>query len=796
MTVMYWTGNYPWWDDNSLSKPSKTMFDNNWGKMTYLDSNGGWVKETTAIILDMDYNSATLQIGNWNYPSNNNTYFAINLSGDTSNNQNWWYFFIDTISFDNLANSSTATVRLRLDKWGTCVANLSSDFNTWTTQVLATNKELNLYDFWSKGYNNLSSFTWLTKTYPNLSDIKLIKYLYNQWIYQDGGNSKEMMGNAWWYKIGFVVSTYNDIPTDKKSTVKLEGGIHDYYTETLNYPTSNGNIQITGALESSNENNPMPFVYFSPVVSYSNSQASYTNDLSETSYCLEYWSLPLLLNISTDKDIGLIALPFCLTNKNLPTASEQNLSGNQLLNPNTTFKNNGDGGGFWTVDAYGYNVGGNSGIIPNEWNFKALLIDFNGVEINNFYLADVSNWTNDNNFLSLIYKDGFENAIASEPWNFTSLAYCITPSMIMYPMLFNYYSYNISYMGQQVSYTSKYVNNVENLIPFNANGITNPLPLSIKFSANYPNLSLNVYASDNIIGSNNTPIGQINLSTALLPNTTNPEATFETNEKKIINNSATLKNLDTASLWTSYLGGLGINSILNPLSFFANAINVGLDTSKINLNFSNSFGSAKQYQLAHQNTLQTAGDNLGNPCNQLTYWMEMVSLNDLQNIVGQVDKYGYPYNQWDRFNNLFGNYYHNYIKLSQNADLLVNQNAILLMKDWQNYLIEQFINGVVIWQNAMPDGSISFMDTWQLYNDCMNGKYNYGDLQNWDSHYHANFKFNHKANTLISFVPLEEQKSKQPVNTSTKEQSPLNQKEMPLNKGLGKKGDKLGWKKL
>ena len=794
MTVMYWTGGFPWWDDNSLSKPSKTMFMNNWGKMSNLSGDGGWVKTPNVVIIDMDYNSATLQLGNWVYPQNNNTYFAINLNNDTSNNQGWWYFFIDTISFDNLASSSTATIRLRLDKWGTCVANLNSDFSTWTTQVLATNKELNLYDFWNKAYNNLSSFTWLTKTYPNLSDIKLIKYFYKQWTYQDDGNSKEMMGNAWWYKIGLVVSTYNDIPTDKKSAVKLEGGIHDYYTQTLNCPTSDNKkkIQITGSLESSNENNPTPFVYFSPVVPYENSQTKYFTDFTKY-YTLEYWSLPLLLNISTDKDIGLIALPFCLTNKNLLTALEPNLSGNQLLNTNTEFKNNGDSGGYWTVDAYGYKSG--AVLNPDGWNFKALLIDFNGVEINNFYLADVNNWTNDNNFLSLIYKDGFENAIASDPWNFTSLAYCITPAMIMYPMLFNYYSYNISYMGQQVSYTSKYVNNVQNLIPVNANGWTNPLPLNIKFSANYPNLTLNVYAPDNIIGSSNTPIGQINLSTALLPNTTNPEATFETNEKKIINNSATLKNLDTASLWTSYLGGLGINSILNPLSFFANAINVGLDTSKINLNFSNSFGSAKQYQLAHQNTLQTAGDNLGSPCNELTYWMEMPALNDLQNIIGQVDKYGYPYNQWDRFSNLFGNYYHNYIKLSQNADLLVNQNATLLMKDWQNYLIEQFINGVVIWENTMPDGSISFMDTWQFYNDCMYGRYTYGDLQHWDIHYHANFKFNHKANTLINFVPLEQQKTKPSDITPINNLKGWNEKESALNKE-NRQGGKIGWKKL
>ncbi|MBO7693606.1 MAG: hypothetical protein J6T10_13380 [Methanobrevibacter sp.] len=174
-------------------------------------------------------------------------------------------------------------------------------------------------------------------------------------------------------------------------------------------------------------------------------------------------------------------------------------------------------------------------------------------------------------------------------------------------------------MGQQVSYTSKYVNSVENLFPFNGNGVSNPHPLIIKFNANYPNLSLNVYAQDNIIDSSNTPIGQINLSTAMLPNTTNPSATFETNERKIINNSATLKNLDLATAGLSFAGGLGLNSLLNPLSLFTGAVNMGLDMDKINLNYSNSFGSAKMFELGHQNTLQTAGDNLGNPANELTY---------------------------------------------------------------------------------------------------------------------------------------------------------------------------------
>lgn len=785
MTVQYYTGTYPWWDDNSLSKPSKTLFTN-----SYLNQTKNWITINDAIIINFDYDSAIIQWGGL-WPGNNDTYFRITLNGS-----DWFYFFINTISFDNLTNNPTATISLRLDKWGSCIANMASDFKTWSTQCLATNKEVNLYDYWSKAFSNLSSFTWLKNVYSNLSNIPLIKYSDAQYTFQDG-NTNEQMGDAWWYKIGYVVSTYNDIPSDKKSIVKLVGGLHDYYTETLNYPSGdNGDlVQITGATNANYENNPSPFVYFSPVLTYQNSQQIGTAD-GTTYHTLEYWSLPLILNISTDKDIGLIALPFCLTNKGLPTQPEQNLSGNQLLNSETQFKNNGDSGGYWTVDAYGYAMGGNSGLLDG-WNFKALLIDLNGCVINDFYLADVSNWSSDSNLLSLIYKNGFENALSEENWDFTSFSYCLSPALIMYPMLFNYYSYNIAYMGQQVSYTSKYVNHVLNLIPFNANGVSNPNPLKIVFGANYPNLSLNVYAQDNVIGSCNTPIGQINLSTALLPNTTNPEATFETNEKKIINNSATLKNLDTASLWTNYLSGLGLNSLLNPLSFFANAVNVGIDTSKINLNYSNSFGSAKQYELAHQNTLQTAGDNIGNPGNKLTYWQEVVSLNDLQNIVGQIDKYGYPYNQWDRFSNLFGNYYHNYIKLSQNADLVVNENAILLIKSWQDYLIDQFISGVIIWENYFVGENVpTFMDTWQLYNDCMNGNYNYGDMKNWDSHYHANFKFNHKANTLVSFIPLEPQKTNPGDIRPGNNLKGWDAKESALNKGNQQIGGKLKWKKL
>ena len=778
MTVMYWTGAYPWWDDNSLSKPSKTYFNTQWGKMTYLSGDGGWVKESTAVITQMDYNSATLQIGNWTYPSNNNTYFAINLNEDTSNNEGWWYFFIDSIDFDNLSTNPTATIRLRLDHWATCIANISSDFSTWQTQVLATNKEVNLYDYWSKCYNNLSSFTWLRNVYPQLSNIQLIKYSCNQYTYQESGSNWD--DGYFYYKISFQVSAYNNSSSSSQQSEHLAGNLKDYYVvyNSNNSNTVSSNLQSTYFTSTEF----LPFIAFADVEPMTSQQNA--NGVS-AQYYGNQWTIPFLLSFSTDKDIGLIQLPFNLYNKGLIQAKEYYITGNDFINPN---------GNYYTYEANGKDYS-----FPTYWDGGVYLSDVwdvlvgvNGCTINDFYLADVSNWSNDNSFLSIFYKNGFSTSMDSEPWDFTSLGYCLTPAMIMYPMLFNYYSYNISYMGQQVSYTSKYVNSVENLFPFNGNGVSNPHPLIIKFNANYPNLSLNVYAQDNIIDSSNTPIGQINLSTAMLPNTTNPSATFETNERKIINNSATLKNLDLATAGLSFAGGLGLNSLLNPLSLFTGAVNMGLDMDKINLNYSNSFGSAKMFELGHQNTLQTAGDNLGNPANELTYWQEVVSLNDLQNIVAMIDKYGYPYNQWDRFSNLFGNYYHNYIKLSQNADLLVNENAILLLKDWQNYLIQQFISGVVIWEHDF-NGVVNFMDTWQLYNDCMNGAYNYGDLKNWDTHYRANFKYTYQTSMLMSFKP---QNLEGVVIRPETKQSVLNQKETPLNKGLAKKGSKIGWKKL
>ena len=94
-----------------------------------------------------------------------------------------------------------------------------------------------------------------------------------------------------------------------------------------------------------------------------------------------------------------------------------------------------------------------------------------------------------------------------------------------------------------------------------------------------------------------------------------------------------------------YFGGLGLTSLMNPLSLFTGAAMVGLDMESINVNYSSSFGKAKRYELGHMNQLQTAGDNLGSPDNKLTYYELVPALNDIQNIIGQVDKYGYLYGQ-------------------------------------------------------------------------------------------------------------------------------------------------------
>ena len=682
----------------------------------------------------MDYESAVLQV-NGQEPNNNNTYWRIQI------NSCWYYFFTDTITFDNLTTNPVQTITLRLDKWGSCVANMNSDFKTWSTQVLATNKEVNVYDFWNTAYSNMSSYTFLKKVYPNLSDIQLVKYTNNQYIFneQNTNINNENLNGYYYYKINYLVTAYNNTESNSTTYNKLEGNYRDYYTQQVTTPTTSS-LHIKTVLPDWVFGNEMlPFISFSPVVSNDESQEIFTVG-GVTNYWITKWNFPLLLSLSTDKDVALIQLPFCLTNKGLSSCMEGLVTGNYWLGNGGSANYQYSTGWYWLVST---TTGNNTNA------FLTYFISANGVTISNNYCWD-SNNLNQWNFSSLINKYGFNQMLINEDWDFNVGSYNLEPFFIMYPMLYNYYSYNISYMGQTVTYNISYVNNVLNLTPFNLNGETNPQPLSAVFSANYPNLSLNIYAQDNILSSSNTPIGQFNLSTAMLPNTTNPTATWQTNEAKIINNAGTLKNLDMSKAMLGYFGGLGLTSLMNPLSLFTGAAMVGLDMESINVNYSNSFGKAKRYELGHMNQLQTAGDNLGSPDNKLTYYELVPALNDIQNIIGQVDKYGYLYNQWDRFNNLFGNYYHNYIKLSQNADIVINTNCILLIKSWQNYMIQQLINGVIIWENYFPNETHPvFVDSWQLYNDCINNKENFGNIANWDSLYHVNFKSDYKTATLM-----------------------------------------------
>ena len=719
----------PFWNDNSLSKISKSLFtsqvvnNTNWNDITDITT-----------VTNFEYDSCTIQIVTSGLTTNlQSGYYYVSV-----NNTNF-YYFADTITLDNISTQPVATVTLKLDKWGTCVSNISSDFSTWTTQVLATNKELNLYDFWTYGYYNMSTYTFLKNVYPNLANIQLIKYKNQQYVYEEqtsnsGFGWNQEGYNYYYYKIGYLVTAYNN--TNSPQTIThIAGTLKDYYA----YTTQSGNTTMFTSNLASYINDYLPFVFFAPIATWNEALSNHSG-----TYTGAMWTIPFLLSFSTDKDIGLIQLPFSLTNKNLHTIYEFTATGNEFLNQINTYTVNGTNY-YWPTYYSGDNNSTGGATLNNVIDY---LVNVNGININNFYLMNKQsipfNWT----ITSIIIKDGFSNAIANEPWNFNIGPYVLEPFFILYPMLYNYYSWNCGYMGQQVSYTSKHVNNVTNLTPFNQNNQTNANPIYVKFSANYPNLTLNVYASDNVTTNANSPLGQINLSTAFLPNTTNPSATFKTNEQSIINNAATLKNLDISKSMLGFLGGVGLNSLLNPLSLFTTAASVGLDVNSVNINYSNSFGKAKMNELGHTNTLQTAGDNLGSPDNLLTYWCMVPGLNDIQNIIGQVDKYGYLYNQWDKFNNLFGNYYHNYIKLSQNADLVIYQNANMLLKSWQEYLINQFINGVVIWNNLMPDGSVSFVDAWQLYNDCIYNKENFWNIQQWDAHYHANFKAGHAGNTL------------------------------------------------
>ena len=611
MIIQYFSGTLPFWDDNSLSKPSKSLFT------TYF-VNGTWTNATDVEVINMDYNSAMLQT-NYFAPNNNNTYWRISVDGST-----YFYFFTDTIAFENTTSTPVQTINLRLDKWGSCVANLNADFSSWTTQVLATNINLNLYEYWNKVYNNQSSYTWIKNVYPQFQNINLIKYQGSQLIL----NTTQS-----YYKINYQVTAYNNTENPQKIE-HISGNLKDY---NVTYSTSNTS-QVNSNLPWSyfNSNEILPFVTFSKVDTIPNVA---TNISGTNEYVCSTWTIPFLLSFSTDKDIGLIQLPFDLSNLNLTTINEYYVTGNEFINP--------------TNSPYIYSINGNNYYFPaysdDGQPTIAQITDYfippDGVDVYGLFLS--STQTN-----YCYYGEGYNGgvgwgwnkAIASDNWIEGNLEkfgfdfvlnnvigidwvdYTIGLSVLMCPMLFNFYTQNFSYMGQTVTVNNTYCNNVNSLFqtwysPSPNSTPTTQYPFQIKLSANYPNISLNVYLTDNILTSATTPIGQINLSTALLPNTTNPQATFETNEKKIINNAATLKNLDYTRSVLSYLGGLGITSLMNPLSLFTGAASLGMDIESINLNYSNSFGTAKRFELGHSNQLQTAGDNLGNPDNELVNYV-------------------------------------------------------------------------------------------------------------------------------------------------------------------------------
>ena len=113
----------PFWNDNSLCKISKTLFtsqvvnNSNWNDITDITT-----------VTNFDYESCTIQIVTSGLTANlQSSYYYI-----TVNNTNF-YYFADTITLDNISTQPVATVTLKLDKWGTCVSNISSDFSTWTT---------------------------------------------------------------------------------------------------------------------------------------------------------------------------------------------------------------------------------------------------------------------------------------------------------------------------------------------------------------------------------------------------------------------------------------------------------------------------------------------------------------------------------------------------------------------------------------------------------------------------------------------------------------------------------------
>ena len=747
----------PFWNDNSLCKISKSLFTN------LVVNNANWTNITNiTTVTNFDYDNCTIQILTSGETSNlQSAYYFINVNGTN------FYYFADTITLDNISTQPVATVTLKLDKWGTCVSNLNSDFNTWETQVLATNKEINLNEFWQKGvYDNESSYLWLKNVYQNIN-VNLIRYQDLQLVYPEQTNASaynwnQQGYNYYYYKVGYLVTAYNNTNTPQTIT-HIAGNLKDYYT----YQTQTGNTSMFTSNLANYINNYLPFVFFAPVTPWNQAQTEHSGI-----YTGATWTIPFLLSFSTDKDIGLIQLPFSLTNKNLQTINEFTATGNEFLSQINTYTVNG-------VDYYWptYYSGANNTTGGSELsNVIDYLVDVNGINIwqgetTNYSAGYGSGWNGgwgygsnrnraiDSWIFGNLYTFGL-SVVLDNASGLTTAEYNVGFACLMCPMLFNYISFNFSYMGQTITYDNTYCNNVISLMqPYYASGsnennsATTPNPVNLKFSANYPNLSLNLYASDNIKQSANTPIGQINLSTAFLPNTTNPSATFKTNEQAIINNAATLKNLEISRSMLGWLGGLGLNSLLNPLSLFTSAASVGLDVDSININYSNSFGKAKFNELGHSNTLQTAGDNLGMPDNLLcTYWL-VPGVSEIGDIIAQVDKYGYLFHQWDSFNNLFANYYHNYIKLTQNVDLLVYSNANNLLKSWQEYLINQFLQGVIIWTNLMEDGTLNFFNKKQFMNDLINGANNYFNPQKYNIHYYLNFKRSYNSSTLLKLPP-------------------------------------------
>ena len=788
MTIQTFKGQTPWWNDNSLSKPSQTLFNQVYANATT------WTT-STAILTFLDLNRATIQLKGLMNPSQQDFYWRIEVQGQ------WLYFFTEGVSCDNEVDPPTTTVMLRLDKWGSCVGNMVKDFNEWDGQVKAVNKELNLYDYWSVGYYNESSYMWLKDVYPQFQKVQLTKYQGSQLLsptqQQNTNNNGWQLGDVYYFftKIIYLTTNFHTTNTDG-TTTELHGNLKDLYTTTT--PTSS-NLYTESQLPHFSLVNGgyLPYVAYSPIVPMNVSGGNFNHfyvsgapTSSGTGASLSQyeavtgnkWTLPLLLSYSMDKDIGLIQLPFDISSVAYQSMSEAIATSNALLTQvnkyNTLVMVSSDND--WPYIFMWPTASTTSQ--PDMWSADSpstYFINPNGVVIWNLdqpansQAGYGSGWNggwgygwcqaraNDSWIFGNLAKFGFQTVLDNIS-GIDNQAYLVGIPCLMCPMLFSFISESVCYMGQTITYDRTYCNDVMTLIqPYYASSPNDPPSTTVngnthqlKFSGNYPNLTLNWYTSDNIKGSVSQPIGQINLSTALLPNTTNPQATFETNEKKIINNSATLKNLDISKMWVSWAGGIGLNDLLNPFNLVASAINNGLNTESLNLNYSNSFGNAKQYSLAKSNTLQTAGDNLGAPDNTLQSYFMVPPVSVVQDIMGQVDKYGYLFNQYTYWQALFSNYYHNYIKTSENTDFMVYTNAYNLIKDWQDYLIQQLTNGVIIWQNFFPNTTVpNFFNARQWAQDMMSGDANFYNPKDYDTNYFMNFKYQYQTNTLINLAP-------------------------------------------